>query len=99
MPPRFSWQGRCQSRLFHMTRTMCERDPDAQDLGDAPRLSDTTALCERFVGIEDFADRSDASIIQVREEAVERAAGAIDIIRVDLQPRVDERADQPRPDR
>jgi hypothetical protein len=70
----------------------------AQHFGDAPRLRDTAARRIRRLGVEDLADRSGARIAQMDgvglHEIVRGAAGG----GVDLEPRVDIRTDEPRPD-
>src|SRR5439155_16866718 len=76
-----------------------ELDPGSQYFGDAPRLSDTAARRERRFRVENFADRPDARIVHVRHEPVEHALGANEVIRIHLQPGVDERADETDPDR
>src|SRR3989442_3051107 len=71
--------------------------PRAQYFSYAPRLSDAAARCEWSLSVEDLADRSDARIVEMRHEALERMARAGDIVRIDLEPRVNERPDQPAP--
>src|SRR5436190_2560264 len=72
---------------------------DAQHFGDAPGLRDAPARHERRLGIEDLADRSDTRVAQVAVETVEYPACAVAVLWIHLQPRVDERPDQPRPHR
>ena len=50
-------------------------------------------------GVEDLAERADARFVQVRREAFETAPRARLVVRMDLEPGIDERADQPAPDR
>src|SRR5215204_1461568 len=73
--------------------------PATQNLRHAPGLRDTAARVEGRDGVEDFADRADARFVQMREEAFEEAARARAVFRVDFEPRVHERADEPAPDR
>src|SRR5947209_19121277 len=73
--------------------------PAPQDFGDAPRLRDAAARRERLDGVEDLADRADARLVQVRDEAFQKLARARAVFRVDFEPRVNERADEPGPDR
>src|SRR6185436_9136664 len=70
-----------------------------QHLGDAPGLRDAAARHVGRLGVEDLADRSHAAIAEMPIEAAEQAARAGAILRVRLQPGVDERSDQPRPHR
>ena len=74
--------------------------PSAQHLGDAPGLGDAAARRERRLGVEDLADRADARLARGacakpsrNCRAPARSSGWT------LQPGVDERADQPGPDR
>src|SRR5437870_370401 len=73
--------------------------PTPQYFCDAPCLRDTSAREEGIVGIEDFADRSDAGLGEVRGKAIQEFASAREIIRVNAQPCIDERTDQPCPNR
>src|SRR6476661_6770033 len=72
--------------------------PGPEHFSHAPRLGNTAAGCEGRFRVEHFADRADARLVEVRHEAVERVARAGEIVGIDLQPRVDERTDQPPPD-
>src|SRR5438876_8076791 len=74
-----------------------ELDPHAQHFGDAPRLSDTAARRVRRFRVEDLADRSNAPIVEVRNETVERMTCAVEIGGINLEPGVDEGADEPSP--
>src|SRR5262249_2541681 len=47
-------------------------DPYAQQLGHTPRLRDAAARCVGLVAVENFADRSDAGVVEMFNEAVER---------------------------
>ena len=67
-------------------RVPLERDRRTQDLRNAPGLSDTPPRRERLIGIEDFADRSDARIVEMAEKAGDRPTGAGEIGRIDFQP-------------
>src|SRR5581483_12337782 len=70
-----------------------------QDLGDAPGLGDAAAREKGFLGVEDFADRADARLVEVRGEAIDQPASLAPLRRVELEPRLDVAADEPRPDR
>ena len=72
--------------------------PAPQDLGDAPRLRDAAPRRVGLHRVEDLADRADAGLVEVRDEAVEEAPRARAVLGMHLEPRVDERADEPRPD-
>src|SRR5437764_223087 len=69
----------------------------AQHFRDAPGLGDAAARRERRLGVKDFADRAEARFSEMRLEAVEEMPRHHAIIGVDLEPRIDERADQPSP--
>src|SRR5919198_3409747 len=78
---------------------MGELHAGAQQLGYAPRLRDAAARREWRLGIEHLADRSDARIVHVREETVDTLLDGLEVVGMDLQPGVDERTDEPSPDR
>src|ERR1700761_6755612 len=73
-------------------------DEAAQDFRHAPGLRATAAGREGRFRIEDFADRADARLPQMRPEAFEEAARSFEIVRVHFYPRIDERANEPSPD-
>src|SRR6266571_9514253 len=73
--------------------------PAPQHFSDAPRLRDATAGQVRFVRIKNFADCAKSIIAQVDRESFEKFTGASLVVRVNFQPGVDERSDQPCPDR
>ncbi len=84
----------------------CQRVPDRLSLTQERRSSATLhawAIQPRArewrLGVEDFAHRSDARFVEMGGEPVERAARARDVVRIDLQPRVDVRSDEPAPHR
>src|SRR5260370_1386936 len=85
------------ARLPRLLSTARELHPHAQHFSHAPRLSDAPARREGRFGIEDFADRSDAGLVEVRHEPVERTLRAGQIVGVHLQPRIDERSSEPGP--
>jgi hypothetical protein len=68
-----------------------------QHFGDAPGLGDAAARREWRLGVKDFADRADAGLGEMRLEAVEETSRRCAVIGVDLEPGIDERADQPGP--
>src|SRR4051812_47475322 len=70
-----------------------------QHLGHAPRLRYASSWIERLLGVEDFADRADAGGAELGAETVEEGQRAGVIARMHFQPRIDEGADQPAPDR
>ena len=74
-------------------------EPGPQDFGEAPGLGDATAGVVRFPRIEYFTDGSDSSIVQMIWEALEKFSRRRMIMRMDLEPGVNERTNQPRPDR
>ena len=69
----------------------------AQYFRDTPSLGDAAARGERWLGIEDFADRADAGFSEMRLKAVEETPRRRMIIGVNPEPSIDERADQPSP--
>jgi hypothetical protein len=66
----------------------------AQHFRDAPDLGDAPARRERWLRVKDFADRADAGFSEMRLEAVEEMPRLGAINGVDLEPCIDERADQ-----
>jgi hypothetical protein len=72
-------------------------DQGAQHFGDAPGLGDAAARGERRFGIENLADRADASLAEMGLEGVEEMPRRLALFGVDLEPGVDKRADQPGP--
>src|ERR1051325_11079394 len=92
--PRVEPPGYFQSSLRDLTALLRRLHPRAQDLGDAPRLGDATARRERRFGVEHFVDRTDAALVEVRDEAFEKSPRAGVILLVHFQPRIDERPDQ-----
>src|SRR4029077_13403042 len=62
-----------------------------------PGLGDAAARRERRLGVKNFADRADAGFSEMRLEAVEEKPRHRAIMGVDLEPSIDERADQPSP--
>src|ERR1700733_11993366 len=72
-------------------------DPAPQHLGDAPGLGDASAWGERRLRVEHFADGSDAGVSQMRREAVQKLPRVLQIAGMDLEPRIDERSNQPGP--
>src|SRR2546428_18887 len=69
-----------------------------QHLRHAPRLRCAAARLVGRLGIEDFADRSDAGFSEMRFEAVQESQCAGGVGRMYFEPGVDERSDQPGPD-
>ena len=89
-----SWDRRSAAR-----KRSAAFDPAPQDFGHAPGLRDASARCEGRFGVENFADGSDASLSQMRLEAVQEFAGAFQIAGMNFEPGIDERPDQPGPHR
>src|SRR5207237_9499621 len=58
-----------------------------------------SARRERWLGVEDFTDRAETGLVEMTLKGGEKTAGARVIVGVNLQPGVDERADQPGPHR
>ncbi len=53
----------------------------------------------RFARVEHFTDRADSGIVQMFRKTLEEFARGRSIVRMHFQPGIDERADQPRPNR
>src|SRR5437868_4910061 len=101
-PPRSSWGGELiRNGVAPHARSLGARGPHPRPerLGDAPRLRDAPARRVRRLGVEDLADRAEARLAEVRDEAVEAAPRAREVARVELQPCVDVRAREEGPDR
>src|SRR5688572_29855598 len=75
-----------------------DQRPTAQHFGHAPRLSNAAAGRIRRFGVENFADRTDASLVKMSHEAFEECANRVAIVRMSAMPRVNQWADQPSPD-
>src|SRR5215218_964777 len=71
--------------------------PTSQHFGHAPRLRHTPARRVRLLGIEHFADGSDARLAEVPGKPREQVPCARPILRVHPQPGVDHGANQPAP--
>jgi len=73
--------------------------PGAQDFRDAPRLRDATTGNMRLSRVENFADCADPSFAQMFRETLQEFTRGGSIMRMNLQPCIDKRSDQPCPDR
>src|SRR3954468_1861050 len=71
--------------------------PAPQHLRHAPCLRYATSRRMWSLRIEDLTDRSDASLVQVRYESLQERPRLRLLPRMQPQPGVDIRADQPRP--
>lgn len=71
--------------------------PAAQYLCYAPCLGDATARSEWLLGIEDLADLPHAGSPKLAIKGAQKLSGMVDIVVVHLQPGINKRADQPRP--
>ena len=73
--------------------------PTPKHLGDAPRLCHATPRRVWRFGIEDLADGSETRVLgaKLSYASSEEFARAVEIVRMDSEPRVDKRSDQPRP--
>src|SRR5580704_8406982 len=74
-------------------------DPAAQHFGNAPGLGNAATWSVGRLSVEDLADGSDASVRQMALETIEKLARAFEIAGTNLEPGVDKRPDEPRPDR
>src|SRR5215217_6310643 len=73
-------------------------DQAPQDFSHAPGLGDAAAGGEWRLGIEDIVDRADTGLGEVLLEPPQKTAGLLAAVGMNLEPGVDERADQPSPD-
>src|SRR5262249_23677218 len=64
-----------------------------------PRLGYAAARGERRVGVEDLANRSNAGVIEMRSKSSDGLHRACAVVWKDSQPGIDERPNQPGPDR
>src|SRR5207237_8082451 len=71
----------------------------AQHFCDGPVLRDGTSRSLRFAGIEHFADRADAVLVHALGKTFEELQRIWLLFRMHFEPRVDERPDEPGPDR
>src|SRR4051812_19878844 len=74
-------------------------DPATQHFSDAPSLGDATAGHVRFPGVEYFGDRPDAVIAEMDRERFQKFSRSLIVPRMNFQPGINERADEPGPDR
>src|SRR5262252_9766319 len=70
-----------------------------QNLRDAPGLSHAAARRVMALGVEDLADRTDTGLAEALLETVKKSARAPVLAGIHSEPGVDERPDQPCPDR
>src|SRR4051812_45556142 len=82
-------------RSIHLTRL----HPAAQHFRHAPGLRDATPGMVRLAGVKYFADRADAIFVHAFGKSLQELAGLPVLAGMDLEPGIDERPDQPRPDR
>src|SRR4029077_14333954 len=73
--------------------------PSAQNFRDAPCLRDAAAGHVRLPRVKNFADRHDAVVAQVHGKGFKKFSRGGSIVRMNFQPRIDERPDQPGPNR
>ena len=73
--------------------------PATQHLGYAPGLRYAAARRKRRRGVEDLADGAQARLSKVRRKTLQKSACFEPALRINLQPGIDERADQPGPHR
>src|SRR5262249_40912717 len=72
--------------------------PTAQHLGHTPPLGYAAARRERLLGVEHLAHRADTRLMEMFGEPFQETTGPRPVLRVDLEPGVEEGADKPRPD-
>jgi hypothetical protein len=59
-------------------------NPATEDFGNAPCLGNATARRERWFGVEDLADGTDACLIEMRDEILKQGVGSGAILRINL---------------
>src|SRR6185437_1792293 len=64
--------------------------PAAEHFGHAPGLSDAAARSMRLFGVEEFADRAQAGLIEVSREGLEEMPCLLMFVRVKLCPGIEE---------
>src|SRR5688500_2348824 len=83
-------------RAYSSASNVCVRlHPAAKHFRHTPRLRNTSAWSVRRLSIEDLRDRSDAELGQVRDQAIQESPRACLVVRMQLEPGVDPRTDQP----
>ena len=70
-----------------------------KNLRHAPCLRGAAPRVVGRFGVEDLADRADAGVGEERSEALDEAESACIVAGVHFQPGVEERSDEPGPDR
>src|SRR5262249_43395120 len=86
-------------KRFLSTFSLTRFRPTPQGFRDAPRLGDAAARRERLLRVKDLAERADAGFAQLADESLQKAPGSRPLLRLDLDPGVEERTDEPRPHR
>src|SRR5205085_1649442 len=82
------------------SRISSEHDAIEPDqLRERPRLKRTTARAVRRIAIADLREVADARELEAREQRRDESPPRLGAIAVDAQPRLDERAGEPRPHR
>src|SRR5262249_37090259 len=74
-------------------------DPASKNFSNAPGLRDAASRAEWRLGVKDLAYRSDPCRAQRGIETCKEGSGFSEIARMDSQPRIYERPDEPGPDR
>src|SRR5205085_892212 len=90
---------RVYPRDSRVLQNSCRFQPAPQNFGDAPSLGDAAAGRVRFARVEDFTDRPDPVFVHAFGKPLEKFSGPGFLGRMHFQPGVDERPDQPGPDR
>src|SRR5205807_6564404 len=73
--------------------------PATQYFRHAPGLGDAAAGVVRFTGIKYLTDRADAVVAEMMCKHLQEVAGSALVAGMNSQPRINERADQPGPNR
>src|SRR5437660_11217704 len=92
-----STESRPTDSLSISTGRSCSLRRGAQNLRDAPRLRDATPGNMRLSRVENFADCADPSVAQMFRETLQEFTRGGSIIRMNFQPCIDKRSDQPCP--
>jgi hypothetical protein len=74
------------------------QNPAPENLGYTPCLGDASPGFEGGIAVENFADRADGRFVQMLAKAFEQAARSLAIRRINFEPGVYKRSNEPGPD-
>jgi len=105
------WDIFCETRSPHRLRFLVKLSPNsallagtelesaAENLSNAPGLGDASSRSERWLSVEDFADRADTRFAHFSVEIGENDPARLPVVRVCPEPCIEVGSDKPRPDR